>query len=69
VFRNNVEVNYGKIGPGYLFDLSYQEAYLDKGVNCYIDFLDEVPPSSQIKKYSRTSYGACENDVGRRILM
>jgi hypothetical protein len=26
VFRNNVEGHYGQIGPGYLFDSSFQEA-------------------------------------------
>jgi hypothetical protein len=26
VFRNNVEGHYGKIGAGYLFDSSFQEA-------------------------------------------
>jgi hypothetical protein len=44
---------YGQIGAGYLFDLSFQEAYLERGVDCYVDFLDEVPSASQIKKDSR----------------
>jgi hypothetical protein len=43
VFRNNVEGHYGQIGAGYLFDSSFQEAYLQRGVDCYIHFLDEVP--------------------------
>jgi hypothetical protein len=59
VFRNNVESHYGQIGAGYLFDSSFQEAYLERGVDCYlertvdcylergvrcyVDFLDEVP--------------------------
>jgi hypothetical protein len=38
VIRNNVEANYRKIDAGYLFDSSFQEAYLKKGVDCYIDF-------------------------------
>jgi hypothetical protein len=46
VFRNNVEGYYGKIGAGYLFDSSFQQAYLEKGVDCYIDILDEVPSVS-----------------------
>jgi hypothetical protein len=53
VFRNNVEGHYGQIGAGYLFDSSFQEAYLEKGVDCYADFLDEVPYASQIKKDAR----------------
>jgi hypothetical protein len=69
----NVEGNYGQIGAGYLFDSSFQEAYLDRGVDCYVDFLDEVPSASQIKKDARTLYGAllsaCQSGVGRRILM
>jgi hypothetical protein len=46
VFRNNVEGHYGQIGAGYLFDSSFQEAYLERGVDCYVDFLDEVPSAS-----------------------
>jgi hypothetical protein len=53
VFRNNVEGLYGRIGAGYLFDSSFQEAYLERGVDCYVDFLDEVPSASQIKKNAR----------------
>jgi hypothetical protein len=30
----------------YLFDSSFQEAYLERGVDCYVDFLDEVPSAS-----------------------
>jgi hypothetical protein len=30
VFRNNVEGHYGQIGAGYLFDSSFQKAYLDR---------------------------------------
>jgi hypothetical protein len=36
VFRNNVEGDYGQIGAGYLFDSSFQEAYLERGVDCYV---------------------------------
>jgi hypothetical protein len=43
------------------------------GVDCYVDFLDEVPSASQIKKDARALYGAllsaCQSDVGRRIMM
>jgi hypothetical protein len=46
VFRNNVEGHYGQIGAGYLFDSSFQEAYLDRSVDCYVDFLYEVPSAS-----------------------
>jgi hypothetical protein len=73
VFRNNVEGHYGQIGAGYLFDSSFQKAYLERGVDCYADFLDEVPSASQIKKHTRALYGAllsaCQSGVGRRILM
>jgi hypothetical protein len=43
VFRNNIEGHYGQIGSGYLFDTEFQTAYLEKGTDCYVDFLDEVP--------------------------
>jgi hypothetical protein len=73
VFRNNVEGHYGQIGAGYLFDSSFQQSCLEKGVDCYIDFLDEVPSASQIKKDARALYGAllsaCQSGVGRIILM
>jgi hypothetical protein len=75
VFRNSVEGHYGQIGSGYLFDSSFQvqETYLDRGVDCYVDFLYEVPSASQIKKNARALYGtllsACQSGVGRRILM
>jgi hypothetical protein len=63
VFRNNVEGHYGQIGAGYLFDSSFQEAYLERGVDCYVDFLDEVPSTSQIKKDTRALYGAFVGDI------
>jgi hypothetical protein len=73
VFRNNVEVHYGQIGAGYLFDSIFQEAYLERGVDCYGGFLDEVPSDSQIKKDACALYGALlcsyQSGVGRRILM
>jgi hypothetical protein len=36
VFRNNVEGHYGQIGAGYLFDSSFQDAYLERGVDCTV---------------------------------
>jgi hypothetical protein len=56
-----------------LFDSSLQEAYLERGIDSSVDFLDEVPSASQIKKDPRALYGAlisaCQSGVGRRILM
>jgi hypothetical protein len=73
VFRNNVEGHYGQIGAGYLLDSSFQEAYYERGVDCYVDFLDEVPSAFQIKKDAHALYGALlsvyQSGVGRRILM
>jgi hypothetical protein len=73
VFRKNIEGHHGRIGAGYLFDSSFQETYLERGVDCYVDFLDELPSASQIKKDTRALYGAslsaCQSGVGRRILM
>jgi hypothetical protein len=69
VFRNNVESHYGQIGAGYLFDSNFQEAYLDRCVDCYANFMDELPSASQIKKDARALYGAllsaCQSGVGR----
>jgi hypothetical protein len=46
---------------------------LERGVEWFADFLDEVPYASQIKKDVRALYGAllsaCQSGVGRRILM
>jgi hypothetical protein len=73
LFRNSVEGHYGQIGAGYLFDTDFQTAYLEKGVDCFVDFMDEVPTASQIKKDARALYGAllsaCQCGIGRRILM
>jgi hypothetical protein len=63
VFRNNIEGHYGQIGAGYLFDSSFQEAYLERGVECYVEFLDEVPYASQIKKDASASYGALYGEL------
>jgi hypothetical protein len=56
-----------------LFDSRFQEAYLERGVDCYVDFLHEVLSASQIKKDDLLLYGAllcaCQIGVGRRILM
>jgi hypothetical protein len=56
-----------------LFDSSFQKAYLERGIDCYVDFLDEVPSASQIKKDARALYRAIlsefQSGVGRRILM
>jgi hypothetical protein len=73
VFRNNVEDHYGQICAGYLFDSSFQKAYLESVVDCYVDFLDEVPSASQIKQDSSALYGAllsaCQSGVELGILM
>jgi hypothetical protein len=46
---------------------------LEKGVDCFVDFIDEVPTASQIKKEARALYGAllsnCQGGIGHRILM
>jgi hypothetical protein len=46
---------------------------LEKGVDCFVDFMNEVPKASQIKKDARALYGAllsaCQGGIGRRILM
>jgi hypothetical protein len=43
------------------------------GVDCYVDFMDEVPSASQINKDARALYSAllsaCQGGVGRRILI
>jgi hypothetical protein len=57
-FRNNVEVNSGQSSAGYLFDPDFQAAYLERGPDCFVDFLDEVLSASQIKKDTRALYGA-----------
>jgi hypothetical protein len=46
---------------------------LEKGVDFFVDFMDEVPTASQIKKDASALYGAllsaCQGGIGRRILM
>jgi hypothetical protein len=50
VFRNNLEGHYGNIDADYLFASSFQVAYLVRDVESHIEFLDEVPSASKIKK-------------------
>jgi hypothetical protein len=73
VFRNNVEGHYGQIGASYFFGKGFHTAYLEIGVDFYVDFIGEVPSASQIKKDICALYGAllraCQGGVGRRILM
>jgi hypothetical protein len=67
-----VEGHYVQSGAGYLFDPDFQPAYLERGPEFFVDFLDEVPSASQIKRDRRALYGdlsACQGGVGRRILM
>jgi hypothetical protein len=46
VCRNSVKGHYGQVGADYLFDAGFQTAYLERGVDCYVDFMDEVPSAS-----------------------
>jgi hypothetical protein len=73
VFRNNVEGHHRQIGASYLFDSSFKGAYLESVDDYYVDFLDEVPSDSQIKKDTCALYDAllspCQSGVGRIILM
>jgi hypothetical protein len=46
IFRNNLEGHYGQTGAGYLFDTDFQAEYLERGTDCFVDFLDEVPTAS-----------------------
>jgi hypothetical protein len=68
-----LDSHYGQSGAGYLFDPDFQAAYLERGPDCFVDFLNEVPSASQIKKDTHALYGAllipCQGDVGQRILM
>jgi hypothetical protein len=47
--------------------------HTSKCTDCHVDFLDEVPSVSRIKKDARTLYGALLSDfqggVGRRVFM
>jgi hypothetical protein len=57
----------------YLTQVSIPKGIFREGVDCYVDFLDEVPSASKIKKDARASYSkllsACQTGVGHRILM
>jgi hypothetical protein len=56
----------------YLIQVS-RKPILRGGVDCYVDFLDEVPSDYQIKKDACASNHslliACQSDVGPRILL
>jgi hypothetical protein len=46
---------------------------MERGTDCYVDFIDKVPSASQIKKDTGILYGAllraCQGVLGSRILM
>jgi hypothetical protein len=73
VCRNSIEGRYGQIGAGYLFDEGFETTYLENGVHFYVDFMNEVPPASQIKMDARklcdALLSAFQGGVGHRILM
>jgi hypothetical protein len=72
-FRNTVEGRYGKIGACYLSEMDFQKAYLEKGGDCFVDFLDDIHSASQIKKDVGALYvallSACQSSVGQMVLM
>jgi hypothetical protein len=45
IITNSVEGHMGQIDAGNLFDTDFQAAFLEKGVDCFVDFMDEVPSS------------------------
>jgi hypothetical protein len=47
---NNIVGHYGQTDAGYLFDTEFQTASFERGKTCYVDFFNEVPSASQIKK-------------------
>jgi hypothetical protein len=51
----------------------FQEANLQRDIDCYVDSLDEVPSASQVKEDTPSLYGALisayQSGVGRAILM
>jgi hypothetical protein len=51
-----------------LFDSSFQEAYLERAVDYYADFLDEVSSAYQIKKDALALYGALLYLVHARVM-
>jgi hypothetical protein len=66
LFNNNVEDNYWKIGAGYSFDSKFQEAFFERGVDCYVNFLGEVPSALKIDKNECALYGTLfsANQIG-----
>jgi hypothetical protein len=45
----------------YLIQVS-RKLYVERGVDCYVDFLDEVSSACQIKKDACALYGSCMQD-------
>jgi hypothetical protein len=71
VFKSNVNVHHGRIGAGFLFDLRFQEAYLERGVDCHAYFPDGVPFVSRFKKAGIHSWcqlvKICQDQKSRKI--
>jgi hypothetical protein len=53
--RNNLEGHYRKIDSEYSFDKEFS-TYFERDSNFYVEFLDEVPSSSQVKKDAHALY-------------
>jgi hypothetical protein len=50
-----------KLVQGTYLTYNFQSAYFERLTDCYVDFLDEVPSSSKIKKDVRALYGTFLN--------
>ena len=71
-FQNAVEGHYSQVGAGYLFDDTFQLAYLERNSKCYIDFMEDVTSEAQLKCDVRALYGAlqstCQHGTLRTIM-
>jgi hypothetical protein len=66
VFRNYVEGHYGQIGAGYLLDTEFQNAYFERGTDCYVDFwmkYHQLPSLRKMHVYSMAYYSVLVNVV------
>ena len=72
-FKDSLIGHYIQSGAGYLFDKDFQKQYLELGLDCHLNFPEELSNSYQLKKEIQSLYGAlkssCKKGIGSVVLL
>ena len=60
-FKDALSGHYMQVGAGYLFHESFQHEYLRDGLNCYINYPEEISNVYQLKQDIVSLYGALQS--------